>query len=58
MRTVRTADEEEHVDPIKAAKVVEQALEKAVEKVADLITPPAPGRPGSVSPPVDRKSVV
>ncbi|MBB5802311.1 catalase [Saccharothrix ecbatanensis] len=41
------------MDPIKPAKVVKEALEKAVEKVADLVTPPAPGKPAGVSPPVD-----
>lgn len=41
------------MDPIKPAKVVKEALEKAVEKVADLVTPPAPGKPAVASPPVE-----
>ncbi len=41
------------MDPIKPAKVVKDALEKAVEKVADLVTPPVPGTPGSAPPTVD-----
>ncbi|MBY8854064.1 catalase HPII, partial [Saccharothrix sp. MB29] len=43
----------EYVDPIKPAKVVKDALEKAVEKVADLATPPIPGAPGSAPPPLE-----
>ncbi|MDU0290671.1 catalase [Saccharothrix longispora] len=41
------------MDPIKPAKVVKDALEKAVEKVADLATPPIPGAPGSAPPPLE-----
>jgi catalase len=39
---------------MKPAKAVKEALEKAVEKVADLTTPPVPGTPGSTPPPVEQ----
>ncbi|MFC6092706.1 catalase [Saccharothrix lopnurensis] len=48
-----TAYEEELVDASKPAKVVKDALDKAVEKVADLVTPPVPGAPGSEPPQLD-----
>ena len=37
------------MDAFKPAKVVKEALDKAVEKVADLVTPPIPGTPGTLS---------
>ncbi|MFE2757099.1 catalase [Actinosynnema sp. NPDC059335] len=41
------------MDAFKPAKAVKEALDKAVEKVADLVTPPVPGTPGSAPPPLD-----
>jgi catalase len=41
------------VDPYKPAKIVKDALDKAVEKVATLLAPTVPGAPGSEPPPVD-----
>ncbi|MFD7660642.1 catalase, partial [Actinosynnema sp. NPDC059797] len=41
------------MDASKPAKVVKEALDKAVEKVADLVTPPVPGAPGSKPPQLD-----
>ncbi len=38
------------MDPKKPAKVVKEALEKAVEKVAELVAPPIPGAPASEAP--------
>jgi catalase len=38
------------VDPKKPGKLVKAALEKAVEKVSELVDPPVPGAPGSEPP--------
>jgi catalase len=41
------------VDPHKPAKVVKDVVEAAAAKIADVLTPPVPGAPGSAPPPVD-----
>jgi catalase len=41
------------VAPSKPGKLVKAALEKAVEKVAELVNPPVPGAPNSESPAID-----
>jgi hypothetical protein len=42
------------VDPYKPAKIVKEALERAVEKVIELTTPAIPGAPASEPPPVEQ----
>ncbi|GAA2998175.1 catalase [Actinokineospora diospyrosa] len=41
------------MDPIKPARAVKEALERAVDKIADLTAPATPGAPSSTSPAVD-----
>ncbi|SES47910.1 catalase [Actinokineospora terrae] len=40
------------MESIKPARIVKEALERAVDKVTDLVTPPIPGAPGSAPPAV------
>ncbi|MBP2336503.1 catalase [Saccharothrix coeruleofusca] len=46
----RALDEEDALDSKNPAKVVKDALDKAVEKIAEMTTPPIPGAPGSQPP--------
>ncbi|GLZ40531.1 catalase [Actinokineospora sp. NBRC 105648] len=41
------------MDAFTPARIVKDALEKAAERVADLVTPPVPGAPGSAPPELD-----